>query len=226
LIVDDEPIAIDIVRSYVKHFPDIEIVAECRSALKAIEFINQTQIDLVFLDIQMPNLSGLDLAENLSKPTQIIFTTAFREFALEGFELDALDYLLKPISLPRFTKAISKFYQVVKAVQISPIPVSQESILIKENKRFHKIALIDLLFVESQREYLFLHTNQGVIKIKQTLDNFEESQKAEGLVRIHKSYLVNKDAISSFDQVSIKISDTQLPISRSFKIEAMKELTR
>ena len=163
IIVDDEPLALEVIESHLKKFKDIEIVARCNDAIEAFEIIKKKSVDLIFLDIQMPQMTGLDFLKTLNKPPKVIITTAYREYALDGYELDVVDYLLKPISFERFMKAINKYYQSAdNAVILSDNgQQSQQTdsyIYVKADKKVVKILLRDIFFIESLKDYVQIHT--------------------------------------------------------------------
>jgi len=232
IIVDDEPLAIDVIESYLQELTGIEIAAKCENALKAFEVLKHEHIDLVFLDIQMPRISGIDFIKTLRNPPKIIITTAYREYALEGYELDIIDYLLKPIAFDRFIKAIDKFYksydlQENKGVVLTSAQnTEKEFILVKAERKMFKVYLEDIYFLESLKDYLVIQKKDKKIITKNLISYFEEILPTHKFLRIHKSYIVNRDKIEAFSPVSVEIFGKELPIGRNYKNEVLKELSK
>jgi len=226
IIIDDEPIAIDVIKSHLKNFKDIEVIGECENAIEALELINKTSVDLVFIDIEMPQINGIDFLKNVKRDFKVIITTAYRDYALEGYQLDVIDYLLKPISLERFIKAINKYFQFSKS---GVIEFKQEAVLdanlfiyVKDGKETHKIYLKDILFIESLREFLKIHLSDRTIEIRFKISEFEEKLPKDFFIRIHKSYIISMGKISSFNNNTISVSNKVLPIGRTF-VEQVKQ---
>lgn len=230
IIVEDEPIAINVIENHLRNFPEIEIAAKCSNALKAFEVLQKQNIDLMFLDINMPKLSGLDFLKTLNNPPKVIITTAYREFALDGFELNVVDYLLKPISLERFMKAIDKFYQwsTVNAKQEQQSIVSGEDgdpfIYVKADRKNIKIHLKDIVFIESMKDYVVIHKTNEKIITKQQISNFDKILPENLFLRIHRSYIVAIPKITAVTKTSVEIGKKELPISRNYKNEVSKVL--
>lgn len=228
IIVDDEPIAIDVIRSHLQFFNDIEIVAECENAIKALEKINKKQVDLVFLDIEMPQVNGIDFLKNVNGDFKVIITTAYRDYAIEGYQLDVVDYLLKPISLERFIKAINKFFQQTKR---NIVEFKQEVgldpnlfIYVKEGKDTHKIYLKDILYLESLRDFLIIHLDNRTIEIRYKISDFEQKLPSDFFMRIHKSFIISIGKINSFNSNAIKIGSKELPIGRTYHEQVKRKL--
>jgi DNA-binding LytR/AlgR family response regulator len=228
VIVDDEPIAVSVIRSHLQQFKEIQIVAECGSAIEAFEILKSKTVDLIFLDIQMPELTGLDFLRSISNPPKVIITTAYRDYALEGYELDVVDYLLKPIPFDRFLKAVNKYYQLTSdpAIQLVKPSDSQgdDFLYVRSNKKVYKIKIEDIIYLESMREYVKIHTTEGEIITKSPLTNFENNLPSERFIRIHKSFIVAFNYIKSFSSTSFYVNGTELPLSRGYKIEALKQM--
>lgn len=221
LIVDDEPIAIRVVRNHLQNFPNIEIAGECSNAIEALDFLMQKQVDLMFLDIQMPQITGLELIRNLQHPPLVIFTTAYRDFAVEAFDLDVVDYLLKPFSLARFAKSIGKFVQQMSEKnngfhhpETNPTP---DYILIKADKKIYKIDLNDLVYLESMGDYVCVYTSTEKITTKERISNLYEKLPANQFLRIHRSYVVSIRRIDAILAGCIEIANKKLPVGRNFK---------
>ncbi|MFC2135290.1 LytR/AlgR family response regulator transcription factor [Bacteroidota bacterium] len=223
IIVEDEPIAIDVIVSHLNNFPDIEIAAKCTNALKAFEVLKNQKIDLMFLDINMPKISGLDFLKSLSFPPKVIITTAYRKFALEGFELNVVDYLLKPISLERFMKAVDKYYQLKKGdadpnkINVEGDSHAELSIYVKSDRKNVKILLDDIVYIESLKDYVVIHKTNERIITKQQISFLDRSLPQKMFLRIHRSYIVSIPKITAVTKTSVEIGKKELPISRNYK---------
>lgn len=230
MIIDDEQLAIEIIEKYLAELPNIEIVAKCNTTLEAFEKIHLLEPDLIFLDIQMPKLTGLELIKSLKNPPKIIITTAHRKYALEGYELDIVDYLLKPISFERFLKAINKFYQITniqsettKATIISKSS-NDDFIYVKENRKLVKIYLNEILFIESLKDYIIIHTDQNKIITKEKISSFEKKLPNEKFIRIHRSYIISILRIKSLTPISIQIGKKDIAIGKIYKNSVLRAL--
>lgn len=231
IIVDDEPLAIEVIDSHIKKFDDIEVVERCNNAIKAFEILQQKQIDLIFLDIQMPKITGIDFLKTLKNPPKVIITTAYRDYAIESYELDVIDYLLKPISFERFFKAIQKFYQISnnqKQETVSPIlenkTDTEEYLYVRADKKMQKIFLKDILYIESLKDYIKIFCAEKTIITKQPISSFEEKLPEDQFLRIHRSFIVSMPKIEAFSSHTIEIKSKELPIGRSYKNIVMKAL--
>ena len=228
IIVDDEPIARKIIRTHLEAFNDIEIAGECKNAVEAFDILRKKQINLIFLDIHMPQISGINFLKSLKNPPAVIITTAHRNYAVEGYELDIVDFLLKPISFDRFLKAINKFYS---ANENSPVIIEKEVpidttvfIYVKVGSETHKIFLSDIIYLESFKEHLLIHTTNTTIEIIHKISDIEKKLPSDSFIRIHKSFIVSINKIRSFNSQSIKIDDKELPIGRTYKTAVMDAL--
>lgn len=226
LIVDDEPLAIDIIESYIEKIDRLEIVAKCNNAVKAFEILQQKSVDLVFLDIQMPKLTGIDFLKAIKNPPKIIFTTAYRDFAVEGFELDVLDYLVKPISFDRFLKAVNKYYQYASPPKqpIAEKKQTDDAIYVKENKKVVKIHIADIYYIESIKDYVKIHTKAKSVVTKQQISYFEDNLPEGKFLRIHRSFIIAIDKIEAFSSNAVDIDIEELPIGRSYKNSVLQVL--
>jgi DNA-binding LytR/AlgR family response regulator len=231
LIVDDEPPALDVIKKYIASVHNLELAGTCADAVEALNFLRQQTIDLLFLDIQMPNLLGTDLIRTLKNPPKVIFTTAYRKFAVEGFELDAVDYLLKPISLERFLKAVNKVMETsLKAADNIDNNYDQQKnsqsafINLRADRKNIKILLDDILYVESLKDYIKVVTTRRNIITKQAISSIEEALPKNNFVRIHRSFIVAINKIESFTSDTIEIAKHELPISRMYRHEVEKLL--
>ncbi|PKB15594.1 LytTR family DNA-binding domain-containing protein [Flavobacterium sp. 5] len=217
IIVDDEPPATRILKNYLEKVSFLEEVGVFNDSLKALEFLNSNKVDVVFLDIQMPQLTGIQFSKIISKDVKVIFTTAYPDFALEGFELNAVDYLLKPIAFERFYQAVSKLSSDAKSeVENSS---SSEFIFIKTDgkNKFQKLLLNDILYVESLQNYVCIHTLKQQIITHSSLKNVIESLPENDFIQIHKSFVVALKQIDSTDSFSVFINNKELPIGATFK---------
>jgi DNA-binding LytR/AlgR family response regulator len=252
LLVDDEPPALDILKKYVASVASLELAATCNNAVEALNILQTRSIDLLFLDIQMPQLLGTDLIRTLKKPPRVIFTTAHRKFAIEGYELDAVDYLLKPISFERFLKAVNKVldslstarhqpaegaasYAASFAAPAHPSPAPAEAppprpldpfLQLRSERKMVQVALDDILYVESIRDYIKVVTRSKTIISKQSISSLEEFLPREAFIRIHRSYIVSLSKIESYTHELVEIARQQLPISRMYRLDVEKVLQR
>jgi DNA-binding LytR/AlgR family response regulator len=225
LIIDDEPLARDLMRSHISKLENFEIVAECGDAMKAMQELRDNKVDLMFMDIQMPQITGIEFLKILKHPPKVIFTTAYREYALDGFELDVVDYLLKPITFERFLKSVNKYYQETQEViqnvpsaAVSDVIQSDEAfIYVKENKRVIKVFLNEILYIEGLSEYVQIYTGKKKIITKTSMTSLEEKLPADGFLRIHKSFIVSISRIEAFTAHTIEVPGKELPIGRSYK---------
>lgn len=227
IIVDDEPLAIEVIKNHLGHFDDMEVVAECKNAIEAGNEIRKQPVDLVFLDIQMPKITGFEFLASLNNPPKIIITTAFRNYAIKSYEFEIIDYLLKPIPFPRFLKAINKFHKTKNDQKQTKIIAKEKNdtfIYVNEEKNIHKIYLKDILFIESYREYIKIHTEQKTVSTKVQISKIAEKLPDEKFMRIHKSFIVPIEKISSFNARSVNIGKTELPIGRTYKERVIDKL--
>lgn len=238
MIVDDEPLAIEIMESYINKIDHLELVKKCSNAIDAFSELQKTQIDVIFLDIQMPKLSGIDFLKTIKNPPKIVFTTAYREYALEGYELEVFDYLLKPIPFERFLKVVSKLNQSINVAvpQISnDKPTVEAANAVKEDpsnfiyvnvdKKMIKVNLDEIYYVESLKDYVKIKTKapKDLITHMQ-IGVLDEKLQKHNFVRIHRSYLVNKSKIEFFTATDIGICGLEIPIGRNYKNEVIKAL--
>lgn len=222
LIVEDEPLARNLLTEYVKKVPYLNLVDTCPNAMTAMEVMRQHHIDLLFLDIQMPEITGTTLFKILPKKPLVIFTTAYSEYAIEGFELDAVDYLLKPIPFERFLKAVEKAASrlMIQAEIPASLP-AQESpspyVFVKDGNKLVRVFLDDILYIEGLKDYVTLHTRQQKITTLQRMKNLEEQLPADRFIRIHNSYIVNVKAIDAVHKNEVQIGQAMLPISDTYR---------
>ncbi len=230
LIVDDEPLARQLIRDHLMKVPGFEVVGECGTAMEAMAFLrSKTEVHLLFLDIQMPQVTGLDFLRSLSRRPQVIITTAYREYALEGFDLNVVDYLLKPVTFERFFKALSRFCQHQdsggESMSISAQPKeSDHFIYVKENKRYVKVAFDEIDYIEGFSEYIKIYYQNKRIVTKLSLTWMEEQLPVGDFLRIHKSFIISLTKIDAFTANSIEVGGKELPIGRSYKNSVAKSL--
>ena len=220
LIVDDEPLAIRLIEKHISQIDSLEVVAKCNSALKAFEILNTETIDLMFLDIKMSHLTGIDFLKSLKNPPKTIFTTAYRDYALESYDLETVDYLLKPITFERFVKAIDKFMRLTLQVfpQVQKETVVNEYIIVKSGTKHHKVILDEIVYIESLKDYIQIHLeNDKTIVSKYKLGDIEQELVAYNFLRVHRSYIINTSKITAFSSHDIEVSDVEIPIGASFK---------
>jgi len=221
IIVDDEPIARIVIKNHLLNFNNIEIVDECKNAVQAFEVLSKVKVDLIFLDIQMPQITGIDFLKTLRNTPKVIIITAYRDYAVEGFELDVIDYLLKPVSLERFMKAVNKYYQQThtEKIKIRESPEIKEAkfIYVNENKRIRKIFLSDIMYFESMSEYVKIITKKDTFITKNSISSFEKQLASENFIRVHKSFIISVPHIKSFNSTSIELENIEIPISRTYK---------
>lgn len=237
VIVDDEPLALDVLEAYIERLDHLELVARLDNAIEAFNLLNRESVDLLFLDIQMPRLSGIELLKNLNQPPKVIFTTAYRDYALQGYELDVVDYLLKPISFDRFLKAVNKVYRINQDTQperivqlLNPTEESAESnydkayIYLKADKKMIKILLKDILYIESLKDYIRVKTPTKSVTSYQRISYMEEKLPEDKFLRIHRSFIVAKDKVDAFSPPSVELGEITLPIGRNYRNEVLKAL--
>jgi DNA-binding LytR/AlgR family response regulator len=219
LIVDDEPLALELVASYCARVPQLEVVAACGSALEASQVLRQQTIDLLFLDIKMPQLPGTDFLRSLLDPPKVILVTAYREYAFDGFELDIVDYLLKPLSFGRFMKAIHKLERLLPGAEEEKPEIGESPFLyFRVDRESVKVFLNEIMYIESRREYSQLHLiGDKRLLVRETISSLEEKLNPHRFVRIHRSFLVTAEMVSSFNTTQLRIGDKILPIGRLYK---------
>jgi len=231
MIVDDEPHAIEIIEKYIENFSELEIIAKCNNAIQAFQVIQQQKIDLVFLDVKMPGLNGTDFIRSLKNPPKVIFTTAYQDYALDGFDLNAVDYLLKPIAFDRFLKAMDKVFALQKGVpqkiSIAEKPADQKSdifLYLRIDRKMVKVNVADIYWIESLKDYIKVVLKDKVLISKQKISLLEELLPEDKFVRIHRSFIVALPKIESFHSYSVEVLGKELPIGRNYKAECHKRL--
>ncbi len=228
LIVDDEPIAREILESHLQKVDAVNVVATSKNAIEAFNEINSNQIDLIFLDINMPEISGLSFAKSINKNIKVIFTTAYREYAIEGFDLQVVDYLLKPISFERLLQAVNKYLGENKVVETNfKSEIVQERnnfIFVRADRKMVKISFSEINHIESFSDYIKIHLNEKVVVTRETISSIEAKLPAAYFLRIHRSFIVSISKIESFTNEFIEVRKKALPISRSYKKDVLARL--
>lgn len=230
LIVDDEPLAIQLIQAHIERLPQLEIVTACQNALEAFDLLKKEEIDLIFLDIQMPVLTGIEFIKSLQHPPSVIFTTAYREYAVESYELEVVDYLLKPITFTRFFKAINKYFNQRQAnTPVPPVAVpshataEKEFIYVNANKKRIKVWFQAIAYIESLKDYIRIHQANGNIITKEKISEFEH-KLPRYFLRIHRSFIVNTHKVTAYTAHDVEIGEKEIPIGGSYKKEVFERL--
>ena len=224
LIVDDEPLARKLIASHASKVEGLELAGECGDAIQASNYLREHTVNLIFLDIQMPEVTGLQFISTLKNPPSIILTTAFREFAPEAFELDVVDYLLKPISFDRLLKAVNKFFDRRTISSSAVVPSTEEKDLfihLKADRKIHKISLMDILYIESLDDYVKVYLRDREIITRENISTLEKKLTPYHFVRIHRSFIVSTKSITSFSAEGVDIDKKFIPFGRAFKQGAL-----
>lgn len=221
VIVDDEPLARELLEGYLEKIPDFKLVASCPSAIDASTVLSKNKVDLIFLDIEMPLLKGTDFFKNLAYKPQVIFTTAYRDYAVDGFELNALDYLLKPIFFERFFSAIQKFLKLQNNTENSQtLSVSSdrnEYLFVNKAKKQIKVVFDEILYIESLKDYIKIHLkDEDPLVVKESISAFEQ-RLDNRFIRLHRSYIANSEKITAYTKNDIEIERMEIPIGNNYK---------
>jgi DNA-binding LytR/AlgR family response regulator len=227
LIIDDEPIAIRVIVSYIEKLEDFEISDTFTNALNALNELHNQPVDLLFLDIQMPGINGMEFFRSIKHPPKVIFTTAFRNYAADAFDLDALDYLVKPIPFDRFLKAINKFLEQ-RSIETNQdnIDKSNKFIIVKSNKKNHKINIEDILYIESLDDFIKIHLHQITLICYLRLSVIEKQINNPAFIRVHRSFLINSIHVSVFTHYQVEIAGKNIPVGRKYRDTAIKSLNQ
>ena len=224
IIVDDEPLALDVLETYIEQMPEIELIQRCENAFEANEALKNNEIDIMFLDIQMPQLTGIDFVRSLRNPPCVIFTTAYPDYAVEGFELDAIDYLLKPISLERFMKAVNKVSEKIatRNQESSQVPEDDSNyFFVKADKKLVKVDFNDIIYIEGLKDYVIIRQDEGRVITLQTMKSLEARLPSNHFRRIHRSYIANIDKIKAVVgnmlEVIEKGQTKHIPIGKNYR---------
>lgn len=227
-IIDDEPLAIEVIESHISKIDGLEVKATFQNAIKAFQEIRNSSVDILFLDIQMPKLTGIEFLRTLKNPPKVIFTTAYREYALEGFELNVVDYLLKPISFDRFLKAIDKIFDSVYSVtpysNMDNADESQQYVFVPSDKKKVKVCLDEIQYIESKRDFILIKTDTKEVNTYQTITYMEERLPQNQFIRVHRSFIINLNKIESWSNNEVELEGVNIPIGRTYKRETLKKL--
>lgn len=226
LIVDDELIAREVIATHLSKINNITVVASCSNAIEAFNNISNQNIDLVFLDINMPEISGISFAKSINKNIKIIFTTAYRDYAVEGFELQAVDYVLKPIAFERLLKAVNKYFEVYTESQNTQAisPIISDFMFVRSDRKMIKIDFTEIIYIESYSDYIKIHLDNTTIVTRETISAIEAKLPTKQFLRIHRSYIISIKHITSFTNEQVTIYNKALPISRSYKKDVLELL--
>ncbi len=228
IIVDDEPLAIEVLEAFVSNMPNLQLIAKCENAFEANEVLQNNKIDLMFLDIQMPQLNGVEFLKSLSHPPHVIFTTAYPEFAVEGFELNAVDYLLKPISMDRFLKAVNKVSEKMGSKTTDNDEMNEHFFFVKADKKLVKINFDDIVYVEGLKDYVIIKTESTRVITLQTMKSLEEKVPSLNFRRLHRSFIVNMDKIQALDGNAVEVMEKgqvkHLPIGKNYRDELLEKI--
>jgi two-component system, LytTR family, response regulator len=229
LIIDDEPPAREIIRRYINELPVLEFAGECGNALQSISFLQQNNIDLIFLDIKMPQMNGNEFLKTIKNPPAVIFTTAHIDYAIEGYELDVIDYLLKPIKFDRFVKAVNKVPVLKGRKETDEKPVtdnnlSESFVYFRCERKMVKVMLKNVLYIESMKDYVKVFTNEEIIITKLPLNSVQSMLPEKEFLRIHRSYIVSVSKIKSYTHEFVEINKAEIPIGKLYRLEVLKAL--
>jgi DNA-binding LytR/AlgR family response regulator len=231
LIVDDEPLAQDILETHIARFPDLELLKKCNNAIEAGQVLEDQSVDLLFLDIQMPRISGVDFFKSLANPPLVIFTTAYSNYAVEGFELNAVDFLLKPISFERFSTAVTKAREKMHTPKNSVSETADvDHIYVKSDKKLIRVRYSDIIYIEGLKDYVIIRMDTGRIITLQTMKSLEEKLPSHIFKRVHRSYIVSIQRIHSIEGNSIEVIEKgvskHLPIGKNYRDELLELIDR
>ncbi len=237
IIVDDEPLALDVLETYISRMPDLHLVARCQNAFEANEALKMHEVDLMFLDIQMPQLTGIEFLKTLARPPMVIFTTAYSQYAVEGFELNAIDYLMKPISMDRFMKAVNKAQEqydlhhgesdkTAPEAPTTPDPDAPDYIFVKSDKKLIRVKFSEILYIEGLKDYVIIKLENTRVISLQTMKSLEDKLPMSQFVRIHRSYIVAMDKIHAIVGNMVEIIEKgapkHLPIGKNYRDELLE----
>ncbi len=226
IIVDDEPLALDILESYIEKIPNINLLQRCGSAVEAFEIVRSGDVDLMFLDIQMPQMTGIEFLKSLKNPPLVVFTTAYSEYALDGYDLNVLDYLLKPIPFDRFMTAVNKAFDQLETTE-TPVAAAAEDtkdfIFVKSDKKLVKVRYTDILYIEGLKDYVIIRmTGSNRVITLQTMKSLEEKMPSDKFKRIHRSYIVALDKIEAVIGNMVEIEKKHLPIGKNYREQLLR----
>ncbi len=229
IIVDDEPMARDVIRRYIQKIPTLKLMGEFGNAIDATIFLQEQHVDVIFLDIKMPQLSGTEFVRSLRNVPKIIFTTAHKEFAHEGFELDVIDYLLKPIRFDRFLRSVNKAFpqklqevEVINSIATEDNKPATSFIYLRVDRKMIKVLLDDILYIESDKDYVKVFTEKGFIITRQTIASVEAMLSESQFIRIHRSYVVSLNKLKSFTAETVEVGNKELPVGKLYRNNFLK----
>jgi DNA-binding LytR/AlgR family response regulator len=227
IIIEDEPLAQNILKKYIADHPSLEIVSVCGDALEAQSILSHQKIELVFLDINLPKLSGINFIKTLLHPPLIIFTTAYPEFAVEGFELNAVDYLLKPFSFERFLRAVNKALEKLNA-QLTRDTNSKKTsfVFLKADKKIHKVDLDTIFYIEAIGDYMKVVTDNGQLIVNETMKKLQEDLPSDSFIRVHKSFIISRNKIKFIEGNYIQVEDKSIPIGATYRNEVLMAIDK
>ncbi len=221
LVVDDEELARTLLENYISRLPHLNLVEKCANPLDALNALEENEIDLLFLDIQMPEMTGIDFLKSLQQKPKVIFTTAYSEYAIEGYQLDVVDYLLKPFSFERFVQAVNKAVDLLSQKSDSP---EKDYLLVKADHKVHKIKFEDIRYIQSMREYVAYFLPKGKILALNSLKRLEEELPSDQFIRIHKSYIIPIQKVTTLEGNMVHLGNEKLPIGNLYKEEVLKRI--
>jgi DNA-binding LytR/AlgR family response regulator len=229
LLIDDEPPALKVLTAHISHINGFEIVGQCRNAVEALDILHEKTVDVIFLDIKMPKILGTEFLKNLSHPPKVVFVTAYRDYAVEGYELDAVDYLVKPVSFERFLKAITKIKRMMGHETVTQSndykPNPEAFVYLKVDKHMQKVLINEIVYIESWKDYIKVFLTTGkILLVKQSISAMENLFSEHRFLRIHRSYIVSVNKISGYNGVSVQVQSTEIPIGRLYKQAVMERL--
>jgi len=224
LIVDDEILAQNVIEKYILATPTLNLVGKCNNAIEALSFLHEQRVDLMFLDINMPEMGGLDMLKTLSNPPKVVFTTAYSEYALESYEYGVVDYLLKPIKFERFMKAVNKVVDIIGAIETEVSQATPEStIFIKEDQIQYQVKTSDIHYISAYGNYLKVHTDTKTYVSRETMHEMEASLPPAQFLRVHKSYIISKSSIENISGNRIRVKGDEIPVGDMYKM-ALREM--
>lgn len=226
IIVEDEPLAQNVLKKYIADHPSLELIATCTDALEAQVILRKEDIQLIFLDINLPKLSGINFIKTLLQSPLIIFTTAYPEFAVEGFELNAVDYLLKPFSFERFLKAVNKVLEKLNNPIASKKEEKDSFIFFRSDKKIHKVDLESILYIEAIGDYMKVITDSGQLIINETMKNLQDELPAGSFIRVHKSFIISRSKIKYIEGNYVQIEDKSIPIGATYRNEVLAAIDK
>lgn len=226
IAIDDEPLALELLEDNIRQIPFLELVASCHNAFEAMDVLHQGQVDLLFLDIQLPGITGIQFLKSLQTPVAplVVFITAYEQFAVEGFELNVIDYLLKPVSFERFLKAANKAHDLQKLRQTAPTVEPPTHFFVNANYALVKIKFDEIMYIEGLKDYvkIYLNSAKHPVVTRMTLKGIEQKLPSQLFMRVHKSFIVSSDKIQSIRNLKIQIGESTIPVGEQYVDEFMK----